>query len=367
MDHHHVEQVRNSLNNFSSYVVSSTGKVLFASTTIVNNSGDASSIADLPFEHLIHSKNHVINEEWHRCLSLKKGDRYQFEFLSGNNSQVLVFATGLGNEGGGEPAVLLQVALKEEAVTNGEVTANELEALRQKQIEFIDHAAHDLHSPVRKLSTFIGKLEEQCANEDTKALVGRITSNLVKLKDLIDGFTELARAGEAGIHFTVCNTENLVREVVEEFEEELREKGIRLEVSSLPQLECDENQIRTLFRNLLENAIKFSRKDEPGVIKIFSLPLDKNELTGLNQNRKYAKLIVEDNGIGFDPRYSETIFEPFRKMHSVSGIMGNGLGLAISRRIVHNHEGRIMVHSNGNNGASFALFLPIPEKTEEHA
>src|SRR5690606_23263861 len=260
----------------------------------------------------------------------------------------------LGKEDGRSGMIFFTISPTETEETH----AQQLKSLKLKQAEFIDHAAHDLHSPLRKLTLFIEKFLLLEEGSQKKKMAEKIRSGISSMQRIIDEFTELARANEAGMHFTVTKPEQIMKDLVDEMSEEIGERKITVEVSPLPEIEGDPMQLRELFKNLLENSIKFSKIDVPNRIKIFSRPLEKAEWMN---GKVFAEIVVEDNGTGFDPEYSEKIFEPFRRVHSGHGIRGNGLGLTICKRIVKNHHGRIFAESDGSNGASFVLNLPIPD------
>ena len=231
--------------------------------------------------------------------------------------------------------------------------------------DFVEAAAHDLHAPLRKLSTMVERVFTQNAvhfDESSTQYVGRILSCIEEMKSLIDGLTELAKAAPGPIDTVNCDLNVVVNEVLGSLSEEIAEKHARVMVSTLPTVTGNGVQYRQLFKNLLENAIKFSRRDVVSQISIAEEPIDGDEVKSneLSSRQKYYKIVVRDNGIGFDQAYAEKIFEPFVRLHPKSQYDGNGLGLSICRKIVDNHNGIIYARGTGNEGSLFVLILPQP-------
>jgi signal transduction histidine kinase len=285
---------------------------------------------------------------------LQPGQSYTSSHPSMNGPNTTITAKGLNGDTG-ERFILMEA--KVDKTTNKKDQSDEtervLDQLRSRVRDFIDHASHDLHSPLRKLGIFVDKLLEENSSSNKQEISGRISNQLQKMREIVDGFTELARAGDAPDNFVLCDLNKLVAEVSEEFRDDIEDRNITIEVSSLPLVEADYIQLKILFRNLIENAVKFGRKDVPVILKISSLPVTIEE-----DMRKAHKIVFEDNGTGFNPAQAELIFEPFKRMHAHSGLPGNGLGLTISKRIAENHGGTISGESDSGSGARFLLILP---------
>lgn len=235
-------------------------------------------------------------------------------------------------------------------------TAQELESLRQRFRDFVDHASHDLHSPLRKLGVFVDKLLSDDTKKDNTDLGRRISSQLQKMRTIIDGFTELARVDGSPREMAMCDLNSVIKESLNEFNDEVEEGKLSTEVLSLPTIESDALRLKILFRNLIENAVKFSRPDAPVLLKIYSKISEENN--SKTTEKKFHAIIFEDNGVGFNPEYAEKIFEPFKRMHTSANLPGNGLGLTICKRIVENMGGSIIAESDATTGARFVLILP---------
>jgi len=239
---------------------------------------------------------------------------------------------------------------------------DEVKTYKDQVTDFVESAAHDLHAPLRKLSVLVERVfvkhGEQFSAE-AKEYVKRINSCVEEMRSLIDGLTELARA-DAHTPFVDCDLNVIVQQMLDAMNEEIEQKHAKIEVKPLPVLKGNYVQYQQLFKNLLENAIKFSRKDVSPEVCISSEPVDRNEKFFFNipLNGKYHKIEIGDNGIGFNQVNAEKIFEPFVRLHSKSEYEGSGLGLSISKKIADNHHGIIYAEGDEDKGSRFTLILP---------
>jgi signal transduction histidine kinase len=151
----------------------------------------------------------------------------------------------------------------------------------------------------------------------------------------------------------------VTKKLLNESDAVIKEKKAVITLSGLPSIEADKGQCRQLLKSILDNALLFSKKDTPPVIDISSFELDNEEKNrlDLDPDKTYYKTVVSDNGIGFSPEDAGNIFNPFVRLHGKS-FPGNGLGLAIAKRIVDNHRGIIYAEAEENIGARFIFILP---------
>ena len=159
-----------------------------------------------------------------------------------------------------------------------------------------------------------------------------------------------------------------MRRVLSDLEVRVEQTGGRVEVGELPSLEADSTQIRQLFQNLIGNALKFHQKDVPPVVKVHAENLNGNgtgPAADSNENGKYCRIRVEDNGIGFDEKYLALIFTVFQRLHGRSEYEGTGVGLAICRKIAERHGGSITAKSTLGEGASFLITLPLQQARKD--
>ena len=245
--------------------------------------------------------------------------------------------------------------MKEE---NTDVNKNE-----EQFSDFIEAAAHDLTAPLRKLSVLIDRVFTKQAgqfDDSAKEYIHRIQSCIDEMRSLIDGLTELARAGSNTVPITSCDLNLVAKDVIKTLHEEIENKKAEIQTAQLPVLPGNLLQYKQLFTNLLENAIKFGKKNVPPKISITEDQISDEErkIVPFPDGNNYHKIEICDNGIGFNQANAEKIFEPFIRLHSKSEYEGNGLGLAICKRIVGNHRGIIYAEGNENEGSRFVLILP---------
>lgn len=238
-----------------------------------------------------------------------------------------------------------------------------LNRYKEQYSEFIDSAAHDLYAPLRKLSVFVEKLTDKLEHNqqaDVQTYISRIKRTMVGMQLIIDHLAELSRVTNDEIRYTSSDLNQILKGVIQDLQKTIKEKKAEITISDLPVIEGDRTQLCLLFRHLLENALHFSKKDLPSRITIRSMPIENNEkqLFKLMDNTIYSKIEIEDNGQGFDPKYAKKIFKPFVRLNTKLAVSGHGLGLAISKKIISNHNGIIFAESKENSGARFVILLP---------
>ena len=240
---------------------------------------------------------------------------------------------------------------------------DEVKTSKEQVSDFVEAAAHDLHAPLRKLSILIDRVFTKHAEQfpaDAQEYVTRINSCIEEMRLLIDGMTELAKAEVHAFAFVDCDLNIIIQQTLDVLNEEIKEKNAKIEVNPLPVIKGNHVQYQQLFKNLLENAIKFSRKDvSPAIcISCEAMKRDEKLFFKLPLNKEYYKIEISDNGIGFNQVNAERIFEPFVRLHSKSEYEGSGLGLSICKKIADNHDGIIYAEGEENKGSRFTLILP---------
>ncbi|HET7002138.1 MAG TPA: ATP-binding protein, partial [Puia sp.] len=155
---------------------------------------------------------------------------------------------------------------------------------------------------------------------------------------------------------------DIISDIIFDFDLLITDKNAIIHYSELPTVEAIPLQIKQLFNNLISNALKFSKKDVPPVVTISSQIMPHEEQmkhTKLNQEIRYFNISVKDNGMGFDQKYADQIFLIFHRLHNRNEFSGTGIGLALCKKIVVNHNGEITGDSNGKDGAAFRILLPM--------
>lgn len=244
-----------------------------------------------------------------------------------------------------------------------EVKINELNRSNKDLEEFAYIASHDLHEPLRKLSTFGQRLSSNARGELSPAnldYLERMLKATENMRNLIDNLLEFSRVTRGSARIIKADLSQIVDEVISEQELRIEETGARVSYDSLPVLEVIPSQIKQLFNNLLNNAIKFIRPGEIPFIRFECSHLSPEERSRfkLKPNREYYRISVRDNGIGFDKAHSEKIFQIFQRLHGKSEYSGSGIGLAICRKIADNHKGLIFAESESGKGSVFTVILP---------
>ena len=243
---------------------------------------------------------------------------------------------------------------------------DKLEAANKDLDRFAFMASHDLQEPLRKILTFSERLNTKFGHQfddEGKRYISRIKVATERLQILIRDIMTFAKISMEKSSFVVSDLNELVSEVLSEMENVVEEKKATIQVESLPTLYINPTLMRPLFYNLIHNALKYAKTTEEPLVRIYC---ESESLTGLNprdESKKYCRIFVEDNGIGFDQKYAEQIFEMFKRLHHHDEYEGTGIGLAFCKKIVEQHEGFISARSALDKGSTFIISLPIKPAT----
>lgn len=359
-------QVSNSFSQLFFVYNRSTRKIFFSNRppeTIFGLPGN--NIELPPFLEIVESSDaDWIIYEWQSCLKLKEDQRRDFscriKTVEGASITLHFHAEWIALDDK-QDGILFLIQQDEEKESKN--TVESPENSEKEWSGFIDTASHDLHAPLRKVSVFIERLTAKyktVSDEGVQEYIKRIETSLDEMRSIIDGLSNLARVSSNPVKYSSCDLGLIAREAVMNLAKKSEEKKIGVEAGSLPVLQGDPEQYKELFENLVGNAIKFSREDLPVRIELRSQTITEEEKIPfhLQKNKKYYKIEVADHGTGFNPSYAEKIFQPFVRLHSKSQYPGNGLGLAICKRIVMNHRGIIYAEGKENEGSRFILILP---------
>ncbi len=236
--------------------------------------------------------------------------------------------------------------------------------------QFASIASHDLQEPLRKIQTFSNRLKDKYAQELTEQgrdYLERMQNAAERMQTLIDDLLLLSRVTTKAQPFVQVNLNQITQEVLSDLEVRIQQCGECVTVSELPTIDADPVQMRQLLQNLISNALKFHRNGEPQIIKVYSQNLESTELpTGGSPTLEWFQLIVEDNGIGFDEKYLDRIFNVFQRFHTRSEYEGTGMGLAICRKIAERHGGSITGKSTLGRGSKFIVTLPKKQRKGEN-
>lgn len=245
-----------------------------------------------------------------------------------------------------------------------------LQKMNKELQSFAYISSHDLQEPLRKIQLFISQIQDndyERLSENGRDRFSRIQHAAGRMKTLINDLLEYSRTGTSKENFEQSDLRRLAKEVQDELAEEIKSIDAALCIGEMCMAEVIPFQFRQLLHNLVGNALKFKRPEVKPVININAVsgPGNKFNVAGLAPDTHYCHITVSDNGIGFDPTYKERIFEVFQRLHGKQEFAGTGIGLAIVKKIVDNHDGIITAEGEPNAGATFHIFLKSKENNAQ--
>jgi PAS domain S-box-containing protein len=279
----------------------------------------------------------------HQCANPREWTNWETELLRQLADQIGI-------------ALAQSLILEQETRQRQELTRSNDEL---QQFAFV--ASHDLQEPLRKIKAFGDRLKSSCGdalNPQGRDYLDRMQNAAQRMQTLIEDLLALSRVTTRAQPFVPVNLTQIIQEVLSDLEVRIQQTGGRVEVGELPTIYGDPLQMRQLLQNLIGNALKFHRQQQPPTVKIYSQNLI-NSSENISVASEHCQLIVEDNGIGFNEKYLDRIFNVFQRLHGRSEYEGTGIGLAICRKIVERHHGSITAQSQLGQGTKFIVTLPI--------
>ena len=276
----------------------------------------------------------------------------QEKFIRLDGEKVDVSVSGVPIDYQGESGILVfaeDISARKKAEEEVRRSHDELERSNQELEQFAYVASHDLQEPLRMVSSYMGLIERRYKGRldpDADDFIGYAVDGAKRMKMLINDLLQYSRVGTHGKIFGPVDCEKLLVEVLEHLQLLIEDNGATITHDRLPTVIGDDVQLARLFQNLINNALKF-RKDDPPSIHISVEPNNGNWLFSFR-----------DNGIGVSPKFADRIFEIFQRLHGSEEYPGTGIGLAICKKIVERHGGRIWVQSEQGNGATFIFTIP---------
>lgn len=259
-----------------------------------------------------------------------------------------------------------QVMQRTEALNQ---TNLELQRSNNELQEFAYVASHDLQEPLRKIQAFGNLLEEEYGEVvgEGRMYIERMRNAAARMRVLIDDLLTFSRVTTKAQPFVPVDLNEVARQVADDLSPRLESTHGTIELGDLPTLTADAQQMYQMMQNLLGNAVKFHKPDLPPLVKVSSevLPAStESDAEGLESEARYL-IRIEDNGIGFDEKYTDRIFTVFQRLHGKDKYEGTGIGLAVVRKIVERHGGMIVASSSPGKGATFLVTLPTHYRTKE--
>ncbi|MBX2864887.1 MAG: PAS domain S-box protein [Leptolyngbyaceae cyanobacterium MAG.088] len=260
-----------------------------------------------------------------------------------------------------EQKLNIEMRERQRVISTLQRTAKRLEESNQELQDFAYVASHDLQEPLRKVQVFGDRLNQTCQDrlpEKGQDYLNRMLSAAVRAQALINDLLSFSRVTTQAKPFTPIDLSDVMTGVLSDLEVRIEQTGATVDVDPLPTIDADRMQMQQVFQNLLSNALKFHK---PGVAPQIQVRVQ-HYLMG---EQEVCELRVIDNGIGFDVKYCDRIFQPFQRLHGRKAYEGSGIGLAICRKVIRRHEGILQAESQPGAGATFIAILPVHHSQQE--
>ena len=238
---------------------------------------------------------------------------------------------------------------------------SELKAINEELSAFTHVTSHDLQEPLRKIEIFTSRINEADVVNMSPAgqvIIDKVKFTVTRMRKLINDLLAYTTANKDKANFELSDLNTIVARAMVELSTAIEEKNATLQVGKLPMVNVISFQIQQLFCNLINNALKYSRRGIPPIISIAYTKVNAENIDGLLDGNGYHKFTITDNGIGFDNAYAKSIFTLFNRLHGQNVYTGSGIGLAICKKIIDNHNGTIYAESNNVDGSVFTFYLP---------
>lgn len=240
---------------------------------------------------------------------------------------------------------------------------NKILEANNKELQGFNYvASHDLQEPLRKIETFISRVQEkefEKLSDSGKKYISRIQFSADRMRKLINDLLQFSRTTRGEQVYANVDLNIQMQDAIDELQHQIQDKNAKINYEKLPVIWGIPYQIQQLFINLISNSIKYAKENIDPEIQISVdriLPNSEHKIP--EKNTAFYKITFRDNGIGFEQQYAERIFTLFNRLHGKMEYEGTGIGLAICKKIVENHNGYIFAEGNPNIGATFTVYLP---------
>lgn len=276
------------------------------------------------------------------------------DFLAKGRENIPFYFSGIRVQFEGKYLLLgvgIDISKRKQAEKKLEILALELKRSNIELERFASVASHDLQEPLRMVASYTQLLEKRYKDKiDDKAsrYIHYAVDGAERMQILINDLLQYSRISTRGDTFRKIDMNDVVHMAVENLQNRIDRSGASFEIQELPLLSGDAGQLTRLFMNLISNALKFAREGIQPQIKI-----------NAEKEKRHWKFSVSDNGIGIDQKYEDKVFVIFQRLHSRDDYEGTGIGLAICKRIVERHGGKIWFDSENETGTTFFFTLPL--------
>ncbi|MFH7017337.1 ATP-binding protein [Flavobacterium sp. FlaQc-47] len=317
----------------------------------------------------LHPEDQALREKAHQQAQLTGKMCYEARIINADQTIKWVKINGkIITDENGIPATIIGIVqnIHEQKVFEQELkkqvaeNTRELRRSNEDLMHFANIVSHDLREPVRKIKIFNTLLKEEKQsdfNENSKKYFSKIDQSTQRMENIIEGILAYSTLDKSMQPIENIDLNEVIENIKTDLELIIKEKGAMLHTCKCPQIEGAPILISQLFFNLIQNALKFSNADEPPRITMTCSILNNND-------RDWVEITIKDNGIGLDSAYAEKIFTAFERLHSKDQYEGNGLGLALCRKIAKRHNGTINAKGERDNGAEFTVVLPLKQAGE---
>jgi signal transduction histidine kinase len=230
-----------------------------------------------------------------------------------------------------------------------------------QQFAFI--ASHDLQEPLRKIETFSNLAADKYFHDEErlKTYLGKITNSATRLRTLITDLLDYSRI-YIDNRFMRTNLNAILQDVVTDLD--LTDATCKLQISGLIEIDAIPSQMSQMFQNLIGNSLKFTKPEVPCIIEITAERVRHRAFDSVpDKEGKYLRIVVRDNGIGFNNEFRDRVFEIFQRLNPKADYEGTGIGLSIVKKVVEKHDGLVTAEGKENEGASFTIVLPVEHRT----
>ncbi|PZD70713.1 Phytochrome-like protein cph1 [Acaryochloris thomasi RCC1774] len=307
------------------------------------------------WSHVLHPEDRErIWSEWSQATESGIEFESEYRFLTPQKKVVWVYgrAISLRDDAGtvtGYLGIVTDISDRKRAEEELQQLNQELSRSNQELGQFAYVASHDLQEPLRKIKSFtellVKRYPEQ-GDEKAERYMNHIMDGTHRMQLLIRDLLTYSRAGRAELNIQTTDLNEILEGVKSDLAHIIAEREVQIDAQLLPTLSIDPSQMRQLFQNLISNAIKYCQADIPKV------------LIRVVQSEAFWTFTVQDNGIGIDPKYADRIFVIFQRLHNREAYSGTGIGLAVCKKIIERHGGKIWLDPSSQTGSTFMFTLP---------